>query len=333
MKKIITALDNSEINQALADNYEIVCKDISYKEGILEQIEQNKKVDIVIFDERLDGEIELNSLIKKIKEKIKKIEIIIITENKKEIVENTKRYKKIKIYEAKKIKIKKLINLINEVEEKKEDKKEVKKEQLNFVDNKNIIIFSGARGVGKTITSMIFSILTKKENILIEINEEENYDIKIILNNKRNKIDFYSENNLNKIKSIINKKENKNIIIDLGNQTKDEVKESILKNSKKIIILLEPNIIGIKNCKKIINKYLEKYKIEKNNIYLLINKKNQNSIDKKIIKNIFRDFKILEEIKYNYKYDKYMNNEFRNIKISMSKKEKEKFNHIIKGNF
>ena len=38
MKKIITALDNSEINESLKNNYEVVCKDISYKEGILKQI-------------------------------------------------------------------------------------------------------------------------------------------------------------------------------------------------------------------------------------------------------------------------------------------------------
>ena len=67
MKKVITALDNSEINEEMKTDYDIVCKDISYKEGIIEQIESNKKVDIIIFDERLDGNIELADLIRKIK--------------------------------------------------------------------------------------------------------------------------------------------------------------------------------------------------------------------------------------------------------------------------
>ena len=77
MKKIITAIDNAEINKLLKkeEDIKIISKDISYKEGILEQLEKNKEVDIIIINEKIDGEIQLNKLIKKIKEKIKNIEI------------------------------------------------------------------------------------------------------------------------------------------------------------------------------------------------------------------------------------------------------------------
>ena len=162
MKKVITALDNSEINEEMKTDYDIVCKDISYKEGIIEQIESNKKVDIIIFDERLDGNIELADLIRKIKEKIKKIEIIIITSNKNKVIQKTKRYKRIKIYETNKIKIKKLKEIIDEEnQEKKEKKIEIKK-------NKNILTISGSEGVGKTVISIIISKLLKKDNLLID---------------------------------------------------------------------------------------------------------------------------------------------------------------------
>ena len=177
MKRIITAIDNSEINEKLKNEYEIICKDISYKEGILEQIEIEKKIDTIIIDEKIDGNIEINILVKKIKEKIKNIKIIIITENKNKILNKLKRYKRIKIYETNKIKIKKLINLIETDSENEE------KEKINNNDKKekNIIIFSGADNVGKTMISIIFSMISlNSNNLLIDLNSKLNYDISTI---------------------------------------------------------------------------------------------------------------------------------------------------------
>ena len=95
MKNVITAIDNSEINEKLKKekNIKIISKDILYKEGILEQIEENKKINLIIIKEKLDGEILIKELIKKIKSKIKNIEIIIITENKNKLIEEIKKFK------------------------------------------------------------------------------------------------------------------------------------------------------------------------------------------------------------------------------------------------
>ena len=326
MKKIITAIDNTEINKLLKkeEDIKIISKDISYKEGILEQLEKNKEVDIIIINEKIDGEIQLNQLIKKIKEKIKNIEIIIITENKNKIINEIYRFKKIKIYETNKIKIKKLISIINNENSNKE--KDIKKEEENI-----IISISGAEGVGKTVTSIIFSKINLKENnLIIDFNKEENQDMPNILNieNKNNiqkinkKIDFISTNKILKIKNILNKYEK--VIIDLGNKIKKEEKEIILKKCNKNIILIEPNIIGIKKGKKIINEYLENLKIEKDKIVILINKKNKYSIDKEIIQKIFKNIKIIGEIKNNYKYDKFKKikkkyKKYRNKRIAIKK--------------
>ena len=309
MKKIITAIDNAEINKLLKkeEDIKIISKDISYKEGILEQLEKNKEVDIIIINEKIDGEIQLNKLIKKIKEKIKNIEIIIITENKSKIINEIYRFKKVKIYETNKIRIKKLISIINNENFNKE--KNIKKEKENI-----IISISGAEGVGKTVTSIIFSNINLKENnLIIDFNKEENQDMPNILNieNKNNiqkinkKIDLISTNKILKVKNILNKYEK--VIIDLGNKIEKEEKEIILKKCNKNIILIEPNIIGIKKGKKIIKEYLENLKIKKDKIIILINKKNKYSIDKEIIQKIFKNIKIIGEIKNNYKYDKYRN--------------------------
>lgn len=117
--KIITALDNFEMAEELAkeENIELICMDISYKEGIIEQLEQSKKADLLIFDEKIDGEIPTNDLIRQIKERARAIEIIIISQNKEETQKQIGRFKKIQIYETNKIKIKKMLPLIFPPEE------------------------------------------------------------------------------------------------------------------------------------------------------------------------------------------------------------------------
>ena len=87
MTKIITAINNPELNKELKreNNIELMCKDIQYKEGILEMLEENVTVDYIIIDEKLPVEINIEELIEKIIEINEKIKIIIAIkkENKK----------------------------------------------------------------------------------------------------------------------------------------------------------------------------------------------------------------------------------------------------------
>ena len=89
MTKIITAMNNSKVNEELTKekNVEVIGKNIQYKEGILELLDINSNIDYIIFEENLFGEIQTEKLIKKIYEKNKKIKIILIIkkENKNEI--------------------------------------------------------------------------------------------------------------------------------------------------------------------------------------------------------------------------------------------------------
>jgi len=77
MTKIITAINNPELNKELKreNNIELMCKDIQYKEGILEMLEENVTVDYIIIDEKLPGEINIEELIEKIIEINEKIKI------------------------------------------------------------------------------------------------------------------------------------------------------------------------------------------------------------------------------------------------------------------
>ena len=95
MIKIITAINNPNLNEELIkeNNIKIIGRDIQYKEGILELLENNIEIDYIIVDEKLPGEIEINKLIEKIIEKNKKIKIIITIkkDNKNKIKLNNKK--------------------------------------------------------------------------------------------------------------------------------------------------------------------------------------------------------------------------------------------------
>ena len=370
MIKIITAMNNPKINDELKNekNIELICKDIFYKEGILEILENEININYIIINSELPGEIKLNNLIEKILEKNEKIKIIILIkkENKNnfykikndkkdiknnniEIIKDIKNKNIIRIFYKNEIKIEQL-KKYNQIKNNNENNKEPNNKKIK---NKTIIFF-GERQVGKSIIILGITKSIEKNNkkiLLIELNKKES-DLLLILsknkNNKKNliikkqKIKKYKKThkkylNKNKIKIIQNLivKINKNIdiisykkIINFNIIKKLEKKYEYIfieinseKNSKKIInnidkkiLIIRPNILGIKNAKKIIEKNkINKYKI-------IINNYNKYSISTEIIEKIFK--KIIGKIKYNQEYDKIINN---NFKIS-----KENVKNLIK---
>lgn len=68
IEKIITAINNPIINEKLKkEKIEVIGKDIQYKEGILEILENNKEINFILINENLPGEIKNDELINKIK--------------------------------------------------------------------------------------------------------------------------------------------------------------------------------------------------------------------------------------------------------------------------
>ena len=371
MIKIITAMNNPKINDELKNekNIELICKDIFYKEGILEILENEININYIIINSELPGEIKLNNLIEKILEKNEKIKIIILIkkENKNnfykikndkkdikndniEIIKDIKNKNIIRIFYKNEIKIEQL-KKYNQIKNNNENNKEPNNKKIK---NKTIIFF-GERQVGKSIIILGITKSIEKNNkkiLLIELNKKES-DLLLILsknkNNKKNliikkqKIKIYKKThkkylNKNKIKIIQNlivkinknidiisykKKINFNIIKKLEKKyeyifieiNSEKNSKKIINNINKKILIIRPNILGIKNAKKIIEKNkINKYKI-------IINNYNKYSINTEIIEKIFKE-KIIGKIKYNQEYDKIINN---NFKIS-----KENVKNLIK---
>ena len=137
-----------------------------------------------------------------------------------------------------------------------------------------------------------------KNNIQVE--NKDNYKI-IKFKNKYDYI-FLKFNISNiEINNIIKELRNKYNYIYIDNYKNK--KNNLIKYSDEIYIILEPNIIKIKKSKQIINYLINKMKINKDKISLIINKYNKYSISIEIIEKIFYEIKINKIIKINNKYN------------------------------
>lgn len=82
--KILTALNNNEIYKRLKkelgrrENFNIFDRDIVYKEGIIEFLINNKDTDIILLNADIEGDIDIFTLVKKVVEIKKEVDIIIL---------------------------------------------------------------------------------------------------------------------------------------------------------------------------------------------------------------------------------------------------------------
>lgn len=227
MIKIITAMNNPKINDELKNekNIELICKDIFYKEGILEILENEININYIIINSELPGEIKLNNLIEKIIEKNEKIKIIILIkkENKNnfykikndkkdiknnniEIIKDIKNKNIIRIFYNNEIKIEQL-KKYNQIKNNNENKKEINNKKLKS----KTIIFLGERQVGKSIIILGITKSLEKNNkkiLLIELNKKESDLLFMLSKNENNRENTNLKIKEQKIKKY--KKTNKN---------------------------------------------------------------------------------------------------------------------------
>lgn len=302
--KILTAIGDPIIKEKLEKRgYNVVNKDIQYKEGIVEYLEKNK-VDCVILNENLEGNEEITELILKIKESI--INIIVILDDIKYIKfykknnisflkkENIKNIENI-IYFIKKIKYIKKYKIINKkckfskikkVEENKLIRIRNKKEKYK-ITKKRIILIINLFNFEKNKLNKIL-----KNKLIININLKEEKNIILKINNKNIKIKNIKE--LNKILIILkNKYKNKKNIFIFINKEEIINKIIVLKKINKIIWLINNDINFLKvNIEKI-----EKNKINKNILEILLINNIWKGIDVSILKKILKKYKIINKIK------------------------------------
>lgn len=109
------------------------------------------------------------------------------------------------------------------------------------------------------------------------------------------------------------------IIIDFDYENSDELSEIIFGYSDQNLIVYEENLLGIKLLQKILEKYKNKYNIEKNKICIIKNKAEKNNINKDLIKNILKIKSKIIKINYNKDYMKIKNKIININKIILNK--------------
>ena len=299
MVKILTAIGNENLNNVLRKEkeFEILENDIFYREGILEFLEKNKKVDILILYEKLNGEINLINLIKNIKKINNEINIFFIFENKNLELENLLKNENIKnIFYNDEIDINNFINKLKNAKINNEEKLEEeikllkniinkKDEQLLKYQNSNqykndeifkkkkIIAIIGDECSGKSL------IIGNLQNVLKDIKNEETNDFE------------FQEINMNNFYEI----------------------EKVNNTIYKFVFIFEINYEKIKLNKEKLDELILNNKINSKKINIIFNKINKYSINKNIAKNIFKEFNIIGKIKLN-NYCNYLINKNNNYK-------------------
>ena len=234
MKKIITALQNENVNKKLSEhnNIKIMANDIQYQEGILEILELDSNIDYIIFSELLPGEISIKELVKKINKINFNIQLIIILEKKnKELEEYLLSKNYIKIIYNNQITINELIEIIRQKNEKEEIKKIVYNENDNYkqhINNKNINLLQ--QQISKEEILRIEEEINneiKKKSLVEEIKIQFKKYLKKEKIKKQNKtISIIGENGVGKTTFTINlaniiKKEKNILIIDTSDQIQE----------------------------------------------------------------------------------------------------------------
>ena len=223
-------------------------------------------------------------------------------------MENYEKIKNVNYIYLEKITINNILKILNlEVKNNNENNKKSKLSVIQILGNP---------GSGKTIISLILiKIISKikKEKILfIEDNKILNnilfkkYNINILNNNEIIKLEnniyllniiYLINNKTNILEYLKNIKNNYNYIIIDGKNKLINFEKIIDKK----IYLLEANLIEINKAKNY---------IIKNNLEIIINKKNIFSIEQKIIENILNK-KVFFEIDYYNNFNLFINNEFK----------------------
>ena len=236
--------------------------------------------------------------------------------------------------------------------------KNIQKENNLQKKQGKIICILGTSGVGKSIISVnlakaniysknkiliidfdlinnsINTILgVGKSNIKIEENKELKYKKnKIIKINKKIDLLIFAEQNIHNFIPLLNelKKIYNYIFIDTNSTELIEINIEIINVSDLILFISDTNLLEINKSIKLLDKYINKFKINKNCFNIIFNKYNSESINIKLLKNIFSEFNILGYLKYNEKYNKLINknnkNNFFNKKI---RNEYLKLNYLI----
>lgn len=221
--------------------------------------------------------------------------------------------------------------------------------------NAKIISVNGPNGVGKSIIVVNLAkinVYSKNKILIIDLDIQTNsihtilginkYSIKNnnqeeiikinkkidLINGKDVLLNCSNKININKINHLKNKYDL--IIIDLYSNISSELLENVVNLSNINLFISDTNLLEISKSIKLLDTYINKYKINKNKFNILFNKYNLESIDIKLLNKIFGEFNVIGYLKYNKKYNDLINKNSKNfINNKRIRNEYLKINNLI----
>lgn len=262
--------------------------------NLVKALEKQKKKIVVIDFDFINNSISiLFGIERKIKEEKNRIEI---QEDKKEINEvNDFEY----------------IKQLSGINKLKQNNIKTQKSKSDFI-NKNNNGINNKRDIKNEI-----------EKITIEINSNTKLISNITTIFKENKIE-----DLQLLKIIKELKAKYDFIIIDTNSENNNYLSSIVDEIHKLIIITEPNILQIKKSKNFLDKNIKEINIEKEKIYILINKVKNDSLSLNILKEVFKEYNIIGKINFINNYNALINQNMNNL--FLEKKIKEQYKKIAK---
>ncbi len=221
----------------------------------------------------------------------------------------------------------------------KHDVVKKEKETTEIKHTVSIVSITGNYGIGKSVFSTILAqyVENKKEKVLLVdfdltnscvhtimgIQKYPNHgtfkQIEKLINSVTPHLDvltgldcvFHSEEIIEviRIKEMIHiwEKEYDYIFIDMPANIQDKNTKTILSMSNEIIVLVEPNLVGIKKAKNIIETCRIDWKMHQDKIKIIFNKTDSYKITEEILQEIFSDYEIWCYIPYDPKYSLFIN--------------------------
>ena len=363
--KAITAIGSDVINKKLKEtkSYRVVGKDIIYQEGIFEILDVIKDINVILISDNLPGSFTFEELIKKIKEKYEKIEIIVFLDIYNEYKINfLNSFGIFKIYDLKNPKLfymtlgqssveeiqdfkdslyEKIKNNKTEIhnDEERRIEKIGEEENNNLYGNykfrkSKIIAIEGNPGAGKSIMACLFSKMISEKNkkvLLVCTNTRENIPNTILGLKKENGINKYKKFDIYTYTSVKKRYDNKLLI--------NEEKQNIIELFICFIQNYDYIVIDIDKVNDINNDFI-KISYEYSNLIIYICEPNLigvtktkgfiESNDKEVIKKI----KILLNKVNKYQIKEYiLKNIFNPIQIIGKVNYNEKIDLLINKNF
>ncbi|MDD2376573.1 MAG: hypothetical protein PHD15_00890 [Clostridia bacterium] len=194
------------------------------------------------------------------------------------------------------------------------------------IQNPCIDIYNNLNGSGNILSQMIEDIDNKRD-----INDIVN---KYMYKDKNNKKLWYMTNNSsifecqNKLNtdyykkiyfSTINKYDY--VIVDLPSSPFIDVVRYTLNISSTIFFVINPNYISLRQGIKYLELMTKLWGISRNNIFIIINKKQKNSLDISQITNLLEGYKIVSIVDFEFNIEGYINGAVSNINSKLNEKE------------